>query len=196
MHEPLHRIDHGTRTIDGVPVRVTELVWPDGGRSVEVHRTDTAVDLTADGCFDTPPTDTQIRALLHDTPHTGTNGGGDDEPPADSPFGVYRCEAEVIVVVPPLLEGDPVLDIHLAAAGGGTPGRAYADTTWLYEVHLDGTPVCSGADLRSGGIPHTHTDMAAVLAVFLATDPHTPPRLRPHTDRLTVWAENTLHPGD
>ena len=48
----------------GVEVRVTQLVWRDGGTSYEVHRADTGVDLTEAECFDQMPTDEQIAALL------------------------------------------------------------------------------------------------------------------------------------
>jgi hypothetical protein len=59
-------IDRGTRTIDGIEVHLTELVWDDEGRGFEVRRTDTGVDLTQGGCFDTWPTDDQIADLLHE----------------------------------------------------------------------------------------------------------------------------------
>jgi hypothetical protein len=60
------RIDRESPLVAGVPVRITELVWPDQRRSFEVHLVDGDVDLTADGCFDDPPTDAQIRDLLAD----------------------------------------------------------------------------------------------------------------------------------
>jgi hypothetical protein len=55
-----------TRTVDDVQVRITELIWPDGGRSFEVHRVDTEEDLTEDWCFDESPSDDQIRGLLRE----------------------------------------------------------------------------------------------------------------------------------
>jgi hypothetical protein len=55
-------VDRGSRTVDGITVRVTELVWPDERRSFEVHLGD--IDLTENGCFDDPPTDAQIRDLF------------------------------------------------------------------------------------------------------------------------------------
>jgi hypothetical protein len=64
MSRIIREIDRGTRTVDGVEVQITELVWQDEARSFEVHRTDTGADLTADGCFDTWPTDAQIADLL------------------------------------------------------------------------------------------------------------------------------------
>lgn len=60
----VEEIGHGTRTVAGTVVRVTELVWDDGGRSFEVHRQDDGTDLTTDQCFDALPTDAQIAALL------------------------------------------------------------------------------------------------------------------------------------
>jgi len=57
-------VDRGTRVVEGVEVRVTELVWSDGGTSFEVHRVDTGEDLTEAECFDQLPTDDQIAALL------------------------------------------------------------------------------------------------------------------------------------
>jgi hypothetical protein len=58
------RIDHESRLVAGVPVRITELTWPNQRRSYEVHLLAGDVDLTENGCFDDPPTDAQIRALL------------------------------------------------------------------------------------------------------------------------------------
>lgn len=55
-------VDHGTRTVDGIHVRVTELVWADARRSFEVHFGD--IDLTENACLDGQPTDAQIRDLL------------------------------------------------------------------------------------------------------------------------------------
>jgi len=65
MSRIIRHIDRGTRTVDGVEVQISELVWDDEGRSFEVHRADTGIDLTVDGCFDTWPTDEQIADLLH-----------------------------------------------------------------------------------------------------------------------------------
>ena len=64
MSEIVSEVDHGTRMVAGVEVRVTQLVWRDGGTSYEVHRADTGVDLTEAECFDQMPTDEQIAALL------------------------------------------------------------------------------------------------------------------------------------
>jgi hypothetical protein len=70
----VNEFEHGTRAVAGTLVRITELVWNDGGRSFEVHLagriTEAALgdqhdtDLTQDGCFDVMPTDAQIAALL------------------------------------------------------------------------------------------------------------------------------------
>jgi hypothetical protein len=64
MSKIVSRVDRGTRVVAGVEVRVTDLLWTNGGHSFEVHRVDTGVDLTEDGCFDDPPTDEQIEDLL------------------------------------------------------------------------------------------------------------------------------------
>ncbi len=68
MSTIVRSIDRGIRVVAGVEVRVTELVWADGGASFEVHRIDTGDDLTEDGCFDQPPTDKQIENLLRQPP--------------------------------------------------------------------------------------------------------------------------------
>src|SRR6266545_378996 len=81
---------------------------------------------------------------------------GDDEPTVLSYFEVYRCEPEATYTVAALADGDPPLQIRIAAVGGATVGAAYANNDWIYEVHLAGTLVCSGADLHSGGIARTH----------------------------------------
>lgn len=65
MSRIIRRIDRGTRTVDGVTVQISELVWDDEGRSFEVHRADTGEDLTVDGCFDVWPTHEQIADLLY-----------------------------------------------------------------------------------------------------------------------------------
>ncbi|QGN48004.1 hypothetical protein GKC29_14890 [Micromonospora sp. WMMC415] len=70
MSRVIRRIDRGARTIDGIDLHLTELVWDDGGRSFEVRRTDTDLDLTEDGCLDTWPTDEHLANLLRD--HAGS----------------------------------------------------------------------------------------------------------------------------
>ena len=64
MNKIVKTVDRGLRVVADVEVQVTELLWTDGGHSFEVHRVDTGEDLTEDGCFDDPPTDEQIEALL------------------------------------------------------------------------------------------------------------------------------------
>lgn len=108
-------------------------------------------------------------------------------------FDVYRCQPEATYPVPAACDGDPVLEIRIAVAGGGEIGAAYADNGWIYGVWLDGVLVCSGADLRSGGIAHTHRQMAAVLADCL-TD-NAPAPLRGQTDRLGQWSHDDEHHG-
>src|SRR5262249_15889040 len=107
-------------------------------------------------------------------------------------FDVYRCEAEATYTVPVLADGDPPLQIRIAALGGGTVGAAYADNDWIYDVHLAETLVCSGADLHSGRFAPTHPQMAAMLADHLADTDQTPP-LRRHRERLGRWADDTEH---
>jgi hypothetical protein len=58
-------IDHGHRTVAGVPVRIIESVWNGGvGSSFEVYRRDTGDCLTMDEAFDAMPDDDQIRELI------------------------------------------------------------------------------------------------------------------------------------
>jgi hypothetical protein len=109
-------------------------------------------------------------------------------------FRVYRCDPELTVAVPQLVAGQPPLTISIAALGGGTPGRAYANNGWVYAVHLDGDLAASGADLHSGGLDRTHQQMAAALAVFLA-DTDTVPALAGHADRLSLWAHDVETEG-
>jgi hypothetical protein len=68
MSKIIKQIVRGTRVVAKVEVRITELMWDDGGRSFEVHRVDTDEDLTEDECFDAPPTDEQIQNLLDQQP--------------------------------------------------------------------------------------------------------------------------------
>ena len=109
-------------------------------------------------------------------------------------FRAYRCDPELVVSVPALQPGQPSLTIAIAALGGGTVGRAYADNGWVYAVHLDGDPVVSGADLCTGGVARTHRQMAAVLAVSLADTAELVQLVR-QADRLSIWAHD-LQSGD
>ena len=108
---------------------------------------------------------------------------------------VYRCDPELVVPVPALQAGQPSLTIAVAALGGGTVGRAYANNGWVYALHLDGDLVVSGADLYSGGFALTHQQMAATLAVSLA-DTAGVPQLGGQADRLTLWADDLDNGGD
>lgn len=110
-------------------------------------------------------------------------------------FDVYRCTPEAVYEVPASNDGQPTLTISIAAAGGGTVGHAYADNGWIYTVHLDGDLVASGGDLRSGGFPRTHQQMAADLVTCLADGDWTPPGLREQTERLWLWADS-IEEGD
>ncbi|GAA2349810.1 GGDEF domain-containing protein [Dactylosporangium salmoneum] len=103
-------------------------------------------------------------------------------------FDVYRAEPEVIFEVPPLVGGQPPLTVALAALGGGTVGRAYADTGWIYAVYLDGIRVVSGTDLRSGRVARTHRQMAAVLLAALAGGDAAAPGLAAQGERMSWWA--------
>ncbi|MGI5185497.1 hypothetical protein ACQEVZ_55565 [Dactylosporangium sp. CA-152071] len=103
-------------------------------------------------------------------------------------FDVYRCEPEATYPIPAVRDGDPVLEIRIVAAGGGKIGAVYPDNGWIYGVWLDGALVCSGADLRSGGIAHTHRQMAAILADYLTDD--APALLRGQGDRLSQWSDD------
>lgn len=117
---------------------------------------------------------------------------GLDEPQVRSFFEVYRCEPEAVFDVPPLAGGDQPLQIRIAAAGGGTVGGGYADNDWIYEVHLAGTPVCSGRGLHSGSVARTHAQMAAALAAHPA-EACGVPALQPHRQRLRLLATDTEH---
>ncbi|HZM82164.1 MAG TPA: hypothetical protein VFC19_41120 [Candidatus Limnocylindrales bacterium] len=63
MGRIVREIDRGTRTIDNLPVIVTELVWDDAGRSFDVHFTDGTL-LTELESFDAAPDDAQLLNLL------------------------------------------------------------------------------------------------------------------------------------
>jgi len=56
--------DRGKRTVNGVEVQITELIWPDGGRSFELVRVADETDLTPNECFDNLPSDGQIATAL------------------------------------------------------------------------------------------------------------------------------------
>jgi hypothetical protein len=65
------KIDHPIRTVNGVPIQVSELVWTNGGRSFDVFvvvNEDvldySAVCLTMSASLDDYPTDAQIIDLL------------------------------------------------------------------------------------------------------------------------------------
>ncbi len=110
-------------------------------------------------------------------------------------FRVYRSEPEAVFDIPATAEDHPPMTISIAALGGGTVGKAYADNNWIYAVHADGELVASGADLRSGGMARTHQQMAAVLAFCLAAalvaavaNGEVPPLVHEQADRLSLWA--------
>jgi hypothetical protein len=111
-------------------------------------------------------------------------------------FEAYRCVPEAMFVIPALVNDDRRLEIGIAAVGGGDVGRAYANNNWIYAVWVAGELVCSGVDLRSGGIARTHRDMAAVLAEYLSDSEDAPPALRRHTERLADWAYESAHLRD
>ena len=57
----IRTIDHGTRTVNGVEVRIEELWWNDSaGVSFDVYRTDNGECLTNDESFDEMPGDDAI----------------------------------------------------------------------------------------------------------------------------------------
>jgi hypothetical protein len=60
----IDQVDWGVRSVGGVAVRITELVWNGGARSFDVLRVADDADLTEDGSFDAFPTDAQISDLL------------------------------------------------------------------------------------------------------------------------------------
>lgn len=74
MARIIRTTEHTPRTVAGVDVAVTELVWDDNGRSFEVHRLDDGTDLTEAECFDDHPTDTEITALLQSHADLGHGG--------------------------------------------------------------------------------------------------------------------------
>jgi hypothetical protein len=108
-------------------------------------------------------------------------------------FDVYRCNPEATFPVSALDDGDPVLEIRVAAVGGGEVGAAYADNDWIYGVWLAGSLLCSGADLHSGGIALTHREIAVVLAEYLS-ESGAPASLLAHRDRLGLWADDDGRP--
>ena len=61
---PSHEITLDRRTVAGVEISIVEVVWPDGGRSFEVHCTSDSQCLTFEGAFDLIPTDEQIEHLF------------------------------------------------------------------------------------------------------------------------------------
>lgn len=86
-------------------------------------------------------------------------------------FEVHRTGAEYTVEVPALVEGDPVVKINMAVSGGGTVGKSYAGSTWIYGVYCDDDLVVSGDDLRSpAAVGATHEESAVSLAGFLSAD--------------------------
>jgi hypothetical protein len=108
-------------------------------------------------------------------------------------FDVYRCNPEATFPVPALYDGDPGLEIWVAAVGGGEVGAAYADNAWIYGVWLAGSLLCSGADLHSGGIALTDREIAVVLAEYLS-ESGAPAPLLAHQDRLGLWADDDGRP--
>lgn len=69
MFSPRKSVDHGTKTVNGTLVQITQLIWPDGGSSFEVIRVADEEELTSEGCFDDYPTCYQIKALMEEHEH-------------------------------------------------------------------------------------------------------------------------------
>lgn len=107
-------------------------------------------------------------------------------------FDVYRTSPELSVNVPPQYIGEAWnIRIDIAAMGGGSVGRRYANNNWIYTVYVDGNPVYSGTDLRSAayGEGSTHLEMIAALCDFIycyaeADSPELPHVLKEYGERF------------
>ncbi len=192
MSAAAREIDRGRRLVAGVPVRITELLWPDGGQSFEVHRvdTDTDTDLTGHECFDAMPTDEQIAILLdqHTTPPAAGRPGHqvrtpqEKTPTAMTPPVIRRwlTPAGFAAAVPALATYPlPVLSHALARlrttavaalaaphSGEDTDGTAVYLIAPSYVLLVDATdPADAGDDTRR------HVLVAAPLAGATVTVP-------------------------
>lgn len=137
-------------------------------------------------------------------PADNAHGDPPATPVADHPemtavpdvFAAYRTEPEQVWHIPaPATPDDttaPLLRLGIAALGGGTPGRRYADNDWIYGLWLDNRLLVSGADLRCGAVAQTHDQMAALLADHCADDAALDLSTR---RRLAAWSRDDRRPG-
>jgi hypothetical protein len=101
-------------------------------------------------------------------------------------FAVYRTEPEAVWTIGALTDTDVPLRLGITTLGGGTVGRRYPNNGWIYGLwHGQRLHRC-GADLRSGGIGHTHQEMAVLLAEHLTNDEDLDADIRA---RLATWLD-------
>jgi hypothetical protein len=101
-------------------------------------------------------------------------------------FAAYQAAPEAVWTIPSG-SSDTSLRVGIAALGGGTLGRSYADNNWIYGIFSVGRLIICGMDLRSGGFGRTHYQMAILLAEYLADDNTVDEAIR---QRLATWVEN------
>lgn len=58
---------------------------------------------------------------------------------------------------------EPTVTLAVQGLGGTTPGKAYTDNDWFYELRVDGDAVLEGSELHSGNAPKTAEQMGAAL---------------------------------
>lgn len=110
-------------------------------------------------------------------------------------FDTHRTDPELILALP-TTAGEPDLRIDIAAAGGGSLGKAYTGTNWIYRVRIDGETVVSGDDIRANATGMTHHQAAQLVAESLAdgsTADHSLPGGAGTRARLADFADSGDH---
>jgi hypothetical protein len=101
-------------------------------------------------------------------------------------FAAYRTDPEAVWAIAALVGTDPSLRLGIAAIGGATVGRRYANNDWIYGLWRGDRLHRCGIDLRCGAMGKTHHQMAVLLCEYLADDES----LDEHTrERLAAWID-------
>lgn len=82
------------------------------------------------------------------------------------------------------------ISIGIEALGGGTPGKAYANSRFVYRVFDGRKVILFGDDLKSGAFPKTPAEMAVILAEFLVSYAEDPEQMGTYMSFQKEWLEN------
>lgn len=82
------------------------------------------------------------------------------------------------------------ISIGMDVVGGGDPGKAYADNSFIYRVLDDGKVILFGDDLKSVAVAKTTAEMARMLAESLVSYAEDPEQMSTLMPFQAEWLEN------